>query len=139
LISAIFALAKAIFGRLSLCSLIGAIVGGISGFLFGLLIGQFGTLVLTGNEILRIGLILAVVGWLAVLLIVGVWLRYRISAIFLISLINAVLTAVLTVYFNYLIQQPILATLIGLLIGILVGVILCWFCRRRDNRRLAHG
>jgi hypothetical protein len=136
---ALFGLAKAIFGKFSLCSLIGGIVGAISGFLFGLLLGQFGSLVLTATEIIRIGLLLALFGWLAVLLFVGLWLRYRIATILLPSLIIAVLTAILTIYVNYLIQQPIFATLFGLLLGILIGFIICLFCRRRQGRRLSDG
>jgi len=129
---ALFALAKAIFGKLPICSLVGAIIGSIAGFFFGMLQSQLVLPVLPMIDVLRMGLLLALVGWLIVLLIVGVWLRYGVKAIALQALINAILTAVLTVFANNLIQKPIFATLIGLLIGILVGYILCWYCRRRD-------
>lgn len=127
----LFAIAKAIFGKLHFCALVGGIVGSIAGFLFGMLQSQHTALILSMPDVFRVGLLLALVGWIVVLIVVGVWLRYGVAAIALPALVNAVLTAVLTVYFNNLIQQPVLATLIGLLVGILIGTILCWYCRRR--------
>ncbi|HEY6045033.1 MAG TPA: hypothetical protein VIU65_00435 [Pyrinomonadaceae bacterium] len=126
-----FALAKAIFGKLPICALVGAIIGAIAGFFFGMLQLELALPVLPIIDVLKIGLLLALLGWLVVLLVVGVWLHYGVSAIALQAMINAILTAVLTVYANNIIHQPIFATLIGLLIGILVGFILCWYCRRR--------
>ncbi len=128
---ALFALAKAIFGKLPICSLVGAIIGSIAGFFFGMLQSQLTLPVLPMIDVLRIGLLLALLGWLIALLVVGVWLHYGVAAIALQAFINAILTAILTVYANNLIQQPIIATFIGLVIGILIGYILCWYCRKR--------
>src|SRR6266436_903657 len=118
---ALFALAKAIFGKLPICSLVGAIIGSIAGFFFGMLQSQLTLPVLPMIDVLRIGLLLALLGWLIALLVVGVWLHYGVAAIALQAFINAILTAILTVYANNLIQQPIIATFIGLVIGILIG------------------
>jgi|SRR5215831_15014230 len=128
---ALIALAKAVFGKLPICSLVGAIIGSIAGFLFGMLQSQAGLPIFPMIDVLRIGLLLAILGWLIVLVVVGIWLRYGAPAIALQALVNGILTAVLTVYANNLIRQPVWATIIGLVIGILVGLILCWYCRRR--------
>jgi hypothetical protein len=139
---AIFALAKALFGKLSLCSLSGGIAGVIAGFFFSLLLMY---LVATATTLppavlLRVALILALLGWLTLLLIIGLWLRYGMAAIAGQTLINALITSLLTVYVNNLIRLPALAPLIGLLLGILVGFILCRYCRQRDlqNREASH-
>jgi ABC-type antimicrobial peptide transport system permease subunit len=86
-------------------------------------------------------LLLALVGWVTVLVMFGLWLHYGIVQIALPAAVNAVLTSFLTMWLNLLIQLPWLATLIGLLVGILVGLILCQFCRpiSKATGRLPNG
>jgi len=82
------------------------------------------------QEVVSTGVILALFGWLVVLLVAGVWLSYGVQSVALPALVNAIFTGVLVVYVNNVIQVPALAALIGLLIGVLVGTALCWLCDR---------
>lgn len=132
-------LAALLFGRLSFCALMGALIGALAGFLFSALMEEHPGYVFTTTELLQIALPLIVVCWLVVLLIVGVWLHYGVAAIAWPLLLNAFLTVLLTLWANNLIQMPVLAGLIGLLIGILVGSILCRFCGRLPGGTVTHG
>jgi len=132
-------LAALLFGRLSFCALMGALIGALAGFLFSALMEEHPGYVFTTTELLQIALPLVVVCWLVVLLIVGVWLHYGVAAIAWPLLLNAFLTVLLTLWANNLIQMPVLAGLIGLLIGILVGSILCRFCGRLPDGKVTHG
>ena len=98
-------------------------------------------LVLSWADIVKVGILLGLLGWVVVLVVVGMWLRYGVRAIFLAALINAILTSVLAVYANNLIQRPTLASLIGLVVGVLVGAALCWLCGKITIRlrKLSHG
>jgi hypothetical protein len=125
---ALHALTKTLFGNLSFCAHIGAIIGAIAGFFFGMLQLLHPGLTLTWSDTFKIGLLLAVVGWLVVLIIVGIWLHYGVRSIAIQALINAIITSVLTVYVNNVIQLPLLSVLIGLMVGILVGSVFCRLC-----------
>jgi len=128
--AALVKLAALLFGRLSFCALMGAIIGALAGFLFAALMEEHPGHVFTNAELLQIAVPLAIACWLVVLLIVGVWLHYGAAAIAWPLLLNAFVTVLLTVWANNLIQMPAIAGIIGLLIGILVGSILCRFCGR---------
>lgn len=88
--------------------------------------------VFPGSDTFKIAIILSLLGWLVVLVVVGVWRHYGILAIALPGLITAFLAAFLTVIVSNSAQIPVLSPLIGLLIGILVGVVLCRFCQKLD-------
>jgi hypothetical protein len=75
-------LGRIIFGRLPFCSLPGAIVGAISGLVFGLTLTGNTTISLQWSDILLAGMLLGVPGFLFVLLLFGLWLRYGVGAIF---------------------------------------------------------
>jgi hypothetical protein len=132
-------LATLLFGRLSFCALMGALIGALAGFLFSALMEEHPGYVFSTMELLQITLPLVVICWLVVLLIVGVWLHYGVAAIAWPLLLNAFLTVLLTLWANNLIQMPVLAGLIGLLIGILVGSFLCRFCERLPGVKVTHG
>ena len=114
--------------RRSLCAVTGAIAGGLVGLIVGLFQSTMPA-VLTMPEILRVTLILGLFAWLAILLIVGVWVRYGAIAIALPSLITTFITAFLTVYLANKLQVPVLAVWLGLIVGTLVGLLLCRLCR----------
>ena len=135
---ALVALARVLFGRLSFCALNGGLVGAIAGLLFGLLQGEFPNQPLAIGELLPIALLLGLVGWVVVLVVVGMWIHYGAAAVAWPALLNALLTALLTVWLNNLLLRPELASLIGLLVGILVGTILCRLCARDRGRTAAH-
>lgn len=135
MIKALVALGRLLFGKLSLCALAGALVGAGAGGVLGLYLVGVPSPALSAGQILQLGALLGLLGWLVVLLIIGLWLRYGARRIALPSFVTAMFTAVLTVYFNLLVGQPVLATLVGLVVGILVGTVLCWlWCRFSDDR-----
>lgn len=139
MIRALIALATIVFGRFSFCAKSGAIVGVIAGFLFGLLqlaleeeALSSGNPVhaLTGQELVLIGLALGLLGWIALLMMVGVWLRYGAAAIAWPAFVNSLITALLTVLVNDRLNLPSVAGLIGLAVGLIVGTLLCLLCDR---------
>ncbi|TMI99383.1 MAG: hypothetical protein E6G97_22585 [Alphaproteobacteria bacterium] len=117
-----------LFGKLPFCSLIGGTVGVIAGSFLGLTMDAIMAGPLSWVQIVEIGLILALVGWITVLIVFGLWLRYGLAQLWLPAAINALLTAILTVWVNELVHITVLAPIIGLVIGLLIGIILCWFC-----------
>jgi len=130
MLGAFIAFATVLFGRFSFCAKVGAIVGIIAGSFFALLQGMTPGVSYPPPELLLIGAALALLGWLFVLLAVGVWLRYGAAAIAAPALLNALVTAILTVFVGNFVQQPALDWLIGLLIGLVVGALLCRWCGR---------
>ena len=116
--------------RRSLCAAAGAMVGGFSGAVMGLFLSAPNPLTLTAAETWKVGLILGLVGWVILLIVLGLWLHYGISQIAWPSLFNALLSAVLTVWVCRAVHFPVLDTLIGLLVGTLVGWVLCQLCGR---------
>jgi len=126
---ALFALAKALFGKLPWCSLAGGLAGILTGFIFSLFQVQNPTIAPTMQEILLIALVLGLIAWLFLLLAIGVWLKYGISSIALQTFVTAILTAIATVYFSYLVNLPYLTVILGWIVGIFIGYLLCLFCR----------
>ena len=122
---------EAVFGKLGLCSLVGAVIGGVVGFLFGLLQGAMEGLSLGSNELLQISLILSIPAWLFVLLLFGIWLKYGVRNIALQAIVNALITSTVTIFILDQLAAPELGTIIGILVGALVGSILCWWCQNR--------
>ena len=117
--------------RRSLCAVSGAIAGVIVGFIFGLFQIQTPVPALALPDVVRVSLMLGIAAWIATLVIVGIWARYGIAAIFLPSLVNALVTSLLTVYIANSVRMPILALWIGMLVGTLVGALLCRLCGNR--------
>lgn len=130
MLGAFIAFATVLFGRFSFCAKLGAMFGIIAGSLFAFLQGLTPGVSYPPAELLLIGVVLALLGWLFVLLAVGVWLRYGAAAIAAPALLNALITAILTVFVSNAVQQPALNWIIGLLIGLLIGALFCRFCER---------
>ena len=125
---ALVLLGQWLFGRLPFCCLVGAIAGAVAGAFMGLILPAIPPGAVTWAHTVEAGLMLAVAGWIAVLLIVGVWARYGVTQIWAPAAVNTVLTAILTVWVNELVRVAWLATIIGILAGVLVGLILCRLC-----------
>jgi hypothetical protein len=117
----------------SLCAASGALAGGFAGAVLGLLQTPPNAIVLSAAQALRVGLVLGLVGWLLILLVIGVWFHYGVGTIAGPALVNAILSALLTVLLCEALHVPILDALIGLLAGTLVGWILCLLCGRFEN------
>jgi hypothetical protein len=134
-------LGQLLFGKLPFCSLVGGIIGVIVGTFMSLTQDALGTAMPPMTDIITRSLLLALVAWVFVVLLFGVWLRYGITQIAAPAAVNAILTSFFTVWFNLLIRVAWLAPLIGLLVGILIGLILCRFCRPlvRATGRLTDG
>ena len=77
------------------------------------------------------GSILAIVAWIAILVVIGLWLHYGVPAIAWQSLVTSWITAILTVYVCDKVHLALLAVWIGLLIGTLIGALLCRLCKSR--------
>jgi hypothetical protein len=122
-------LGKALFGRLPFCSLPGAAVGAFAGFVFGIVMIQAPTLKFTNVQLALIGTILGFVGFLCILVLLGLWLHYGISSIAFPALVNAILTGIAAVIVANAIHNSALSALMGFIVGILVGALLCASCR----------
>ena len=121
-------LGQVLFARLPFCAKIGAIAGAVAGALMGMAMGAIVPGGLTPAGIFEAAGMLAVAGWVTVLVLVGVWLRYGLAQLWAPAALNALLTALLTVWINNVVRMPWAATLLGILSGVLVGLILCRLC-----------
>jgi len=117
-----------LFRTLSFCAQAGATIGSMVGFFFGALQTEHPTAVFTAFQLLLFSLILALVAFIVVLVVFGIWQRYGVGAIFLPALINALATAFLTVFVNDMLKQPFFAAVVGIAVGIVVGSVLCALC-----------
>lgn len=123
-------IASPLFGRLRFCAKIGGIAGLITGTLFGIILWQNQAVAFAPADTFYIGLMLGFAAWLFILLAVGVWMRYGVSAIAFRSLMNALLTSIITVYLCNAILLPGICFIIGLLVGIIIGTFFCYLCNR---------
>lgn len=134
-------LGQLIFGKLPFCSLVGALIGIVAGTLLGISQPALGAVMPPLNEVFTNSLLLALIGWITVVIVFGVWLRYGVATIAPPAAVNAIITAFLTTWLDLKIHQPAISPLLGMLVGILVGLILCLFCRpvSRATGRLTNG
>jgi hypothetical protein len=133
----LFKILGAPFANLPFCSLAGVIVGSFSGFVVAVFELENPAMVLASQQLVAIGLLLGVTGFLLVLYFLGLLMRYGVATIFWPALANALITALLTVFFTNWLHKPALEGLVGLLIGILVGALLCWLCHARERSTYA--
>lgn len=124
-----------LFGRLSFCALIGAIIGAIVA-IFLTIYQLFHPDPISGQEMLVLGLMLGLFALLAVLLVVGVLMNYGAANILPATTLNAILTSVITVFISYKIGEPFSNFLIGIVVGAVVGTLLCRFCDITDPKRI---
>ncbi len=138
---AFFLLGHFLFGKLPFCSIVGGMIGVVAGTLIGLSQASLGPAMPPLAAIFTNSLLLALIGWIVVVVVFGLWLHYGVGAIALPAALNALITAFLTTWLDLKIHQPILSPLLGLLVGILVGLVLCRFCRpiSKAAGRLANG
>jgi hypothetical protein len=122
---------RKLFGRLSFCGQVGALLGAQIGALCGLLMREESLVGLSQKQILTIALILAAVAAsFAILVVVG--FERRSSSAVPGIVVNAIATGIAVVEINFKIAMPALATLIGILVGVMVGTVLCAMrCRLR--------
>ena len=123
--------------RRSVCAASGAIAGGLAGFLFGLLLVDQPGIALSLADIVLMGALLGILGWVAILVVVGLWLHYGPSAIAAPAFVNALLTSILTVAIDAWLRVAVLCVFVGLLVGTLVGALLCSLCAPRREKGVA--
>jgi hypothetical protein len=120
--------------RLGVCGNAGLIVGAIAGGILALLnFLRGGNIALTDAEVLYIGLMLSLFGWLTLLFILGALVRYPISSVAVPTFVNALLVCLLTTYLSNRSGLFEMAWLIGILVGILVGYLLCTIYKRLSS------
>ena len=124
------ALSRTLFGWMSLCAASGALIGSTAGLVLASLLSEFPHIAMTAQTIAVAWALLALVGWLVALLVVGGWLRYGARRVALAALVNALITTLLVTLANIAIHQVVLAVPIGFAIGALVGTLLCLVCGR---------
>jgi hypothetical protein len=130
-ITALFKFPSRYTKRLGVCGNAGLIVGAIAGGILALLnFLRGGNMALTGAEVLYIGLMLTLFGWLTLLFILGALVRYPISSVAVPTFVNALLVCLLTTYVSNYSGLFVIAWLIGILVGILVGYLLCAIYKR---------
>ncbi len=130
------ALVARLLASMSVCAAAGAIDGILTGFIFGLVRDEFSGQPRPVGKLLLGALILAGVGWLVILFVIGILYRYGVWAIALQSLITALITSIATVFVVNAHLQAV-GALIGLLIGLIVGSLLCLLCERLFRRTAA--
>ena len=112
--------------RLGVCGNAGIIVGMLAGTALMLLDFVEGfALVLSASEALRVWIILTLFGWLALLFIFKVFVRWPLAAVAVPTFVNAALVTFITVYVSRALDLYPWAWLIGLLAGMLIGFLLC--------------
>lgn len=124
----LFAVIGIPFARLPFCSLPGAVAGSFAGFLVTIFETEMPNTTLTPQQLAVMGVLFGAAGWLLILVLFGLILRYGVASIFWPSLVNALITALLTVFASSWLHVPAANGLTGLLIGIGLGAVLCWFC-----------
>jgi hypothetical protein len=134
-------LGQLLFGKLPFCSVVGGVIGVLVGTFMGLSEAALSPGMPPLASIISNSLLLALLGWIFVVALFGVWLHYGVAQIAPPAAVNAILTSFLTVWLNLMLRMPVLATPVGLLAGILVGLILCRFCRpiSKATGRLTNG
>lgn len=116
--------------RLGVCGNAGIAVGTITGLMMSVLDLIHGPLSLSDAETFQIWLSLAIFGWLALIFIFTVFVRWTASSVALPALVNSGLVTAVTVLVTRATGLFPLAWLIGMLAGILVGFLLCTLYKR---------
>lgn len=120
------------FSKLSLCAIAGALVGFITGSLLFLIQAMEGPLVFSIAHAFEIGIAFGLLGWIFVLVVIGLWERYRISSIALPSLVSAIIVSLVTVFIENEIPgaASVFFPFIGEIVGLVIGTYSCKLCSR---------
>jgi len=121
---------SALLRWLGVCGSAGVAVGVMTGFILTLLDVFEGPLTLSDVEMVQVWLSLVTFGWLALLFIFTVLVRWAVRSVVIPTLVNAALVTALTVLVLRATGLYILAWLIGILAGIVVGFLLCSLYKR---------
>jgi hypothetical protein len=111
--------------RIGVCGNAGVIVGLLAGGAIALLDFLENPLVLANPAALRVWVILALFGWLVLLIVFRAFVRWPLATIVVPTLVNAVLVSGLTLYVSRALGLFPWAWLLGFVIGLLLGLLLC--------------
>lgn len=125
-----------ILSRWGMCTAVGLLVGLFGGWLLMLVHCSGATGALSPVEIVKVGLMIAVPGFLLALWILVALQRYPLAAVFFPLLLNAALTGIATAAVVSALNAWAQAVILGLLVGMLVGRLLCLLraCPKGDRR-----
>ncbi len=112
--------------KLNLCSLVGYIVGALAGLLLTIQGLKHGGLSLNSKEVFYITIVLTVFTFFVMLIILGAFVRMRVSSFAVGVFLNCFFTCFLIVLLVNGSEIYIIAWLIGMIVGIIVGSSLCW-------------
>lgn len=116
--------------KLGVCGNAGIAVGAVTGLILSVLGVVEEPLEPSLTETIQIWLILALFGWLALLFIFTIFMRWTISSVAIPALANSTLVTALTIVVTRVTGLFSFAWLIGILMGALVGLLLCILYRR---------
>lgn len=125
-----FAWLTAFLARLGVCGNAGVAVGIVAGFVLTILDLVDGPLATNDSETLVLWLLLAAFGWLLILFLFTVFVRWTLQSVAIPGLVNSLLVTGLTVLVCRAANLFGLAWLVGLLAGILIGFLLCSLYRQ---------
>ena len=114
-----------LLARLGVCGGAGVAVGVITGFILTVLDLIEDPLELSGLEAVATWLLLAGLGWLALIVVFTVFVRWTAASVAVPALVNSTLVTALTVVVARAAGLFTVAWLIGILAGALVGSLLC--------------
>lgn len=121
---------RTLFGRIGVCGNAGVIVGAVTGLVLTLLDLIEDGLELTGSDVVATWLILAAAGWLMLVSVFIVFVRWPSRSVAAPALVNSALVTGLTMLICWIAGLFDLAWLIGPLAGLVIGYLLCGLYRR---------
>jgi len=129
-----------LFEALGICATVGFIAGVLAGIVLMLFaVDHTPPPVLSGQDVVKIGLILAVATAGLLLFYLCVLCRYTFVSVFVPVLVNCLLTCLLTVWLVNATGLWNWAVFIGAIVGLLVGRLFCLVCRFTAARADAYG
>lgn len=128
LISKLFGPLERTLNKLGVCSTVGLMAGGITGFILFCHYLNYPATVFTAPELLRIAAMLWLFCFLIILFILIIFCRFTFGSVFIQTLINTLFSSFATTYFVHLTDLWLWAFFIGILIGLIIGRLLCFIC-----------
>lgn len=116
--------------KLGICSSVGFMAGGITGFvLFCFYLNNSTIPIITIQDLLRISAMLWIFVFLVILFILVVFCRFTIGSVFFQTLVNTLFSSFLTTFLVNAVKGWQWAFFIGALLGLLIGRLFCWICQ----------
>lgn len=134
LISKMFGPLERALNKLGICSTVGLMAGGITGFFLFCHYLNYPVPVFTDSELLKVAAMLWLFCFLVILFILFVFCRFKLGSVFIQTLINTLLSSFATTYIVNLTGAWLWAFFIGILIGLIIGRLLCFICNNLKSK-----